>query len=222
MRCHSSASDICDPSYRAAIGKLRADNEALKEEMQVENKFSVRPTSSAAAATIESLRQQSDACTQKVTPDAASVANATHQYKIRTAIATNLPHCICGSPHLLYTGPVVLRMRLQLLHLTQAALAHRHQYEYGHAKVPGAQCRPSAQIGTERARVADLQRRAAQAQAQVEEQRRKMGGLRAAQDCDIQVLHLPILPMAAQMWYLILPSWAMVLQDTESIECLLL
>ncbi|CAL5220665.1 g2711 [Coccomyxa viridis] len=92
---------------RAAIGKLRADNEALKEEMQLENKFSVRPTSSAAAATIESLRQQSDACTQK--------------------------------------------------------------------------------IGTERARVADLQRRAAQAQAQVEEQRRKMGGLRAAQDCDIQL-----------------------------------
>ena len=52
---------------RAAIEKLRADNEALKEEMQLENKFSVRPTSSAAAATIETLRQQSDACTQKVT-----------------------------------------------------------------------------------------------------------------------------------------------------------
>ncbi len=50
-----------------------------------------------------------------------------------------------------------------------------------------------AQIGAERARVADLQRRATQAQAQVEEQRRKMGGLRAAQDCDIQVPHLPIL-----------------------------
>jgi len=44
-----------------------------------------------------------------------------------------------------------------------------------------------AQIGAERARVADLQRRAAQAQAQVDEQRRKMGSLRAAQDCDIQV-----------------------------------
>ena len=42
--------------------------------MQLENKFSVRPTSSAAAATIEALRQQSDACTQKVTPNAASVA----------------------------------------------------------------------------------------------------------------------------------------------------
>ena len=55
-----------------------------------------------------------------------------------------------------------------------------------------------AQIGAERARVTDLQRRAAQAQAQVEEQRRKMGGLRAAQDCDIQVCTCPRLPEAAQ------------------------
>lgn len=51
---------------RAAIEKLRADNEALKEEMQLENKFSVRPTSSSAAATIDALRHQSDACTQQV------------------------------------------------------------------------------------------------------------------------------------------------------------
>ena len=51
---------------RAAIEKLRTDNEALKEEMQLENKFSVRPTSSSAAATIDALRQQSDACTQQV------------------------------------------------------------------------------------------------------------------------------------------------------------
>lgn len=43
------------------------------------------------------------------------------------------------------------------------------------------------QITAERARVADLQRRAAQAQQQVDEQRRKMGGIRAAQDGDIQV-----------------------------------
>lgn len=34
--------------------------------MQLENKFSVRPSSSSAAATIAMLRQQSDACTQKV------------------------------------------------------------------------------------------------------------------------------------------------------------
>ena len=53
-------------SCRAAIEKLRLDNEALKEEMQLENKFSVRPTSNAAAATIDMLQQQSDACTQKV------------------------------------------------------------------------------------------------------------------------------------------------------------
>ncbi len=51
---------------RAAIEKLRTDNEALKEEMQLENKFSVRPTSSSAAATIDALRLQSDACTQQV------------------------------------------------------------------------------------------------------------------------------------------------------------
>ena len=53
-------------SCRAAIEKLRIDNEALKEEMQLENKFSVQPITSAAAATIETLRQQSDACTQRV------------------------------------------------------------------------------------------------------------------------------------------------------------
>ncbi|CAK0783412.1 hypothetical protein CVIRNUC_006611 [Coccomyxa viridis] len=92
---------------RAAIEKLRTANEGLKEEMQLENKFSLRPTSSSAAATIAMLRQQSDACTQK--------------------------------------------------------------------------------IGAERARAADLQQRVAQTQQRVEQQRRQMGGVRAAQDCDIQL-----------------------------------
>ncbi len=58
--------------------------------MQLENKFSVRPTSSAAAATIEALRQQSDACTQKVTPKAALVANAMHDGRL----AIHLHQCI--------------------------------------------------------------------------------------------------------------------------------
>ena len=47
-------------------------------------------------------------------------------------------------------------------------------------------CGKVLQIGAERARAADLQQRVAQTQQRVDEQRRQMGGVRAAQDCDIQ------------------------------------
>ena len=51
---------------RAAIGKLRADNIALKEELMLENKFSVAPTQASAAALIANLQAQSDVYTAKV------------------------------------------------------------------------------------------------------------------------------------------------------------
>ncbi|CAL8464518.1 g4053 [Coccomyxa elongata] len=91
---------------RAAIDKLKADNELLKEEVLLENKFSVRPTTTSAAATIDSLQEQSDVQTKK--------------------------------------------------------------------------------IGLERERVAGLHRQVAAMQDEISEQRRKMGGVNAAQECDVQ------------------------------------
>lgn len=52
---------------RAAISKLRDDNAKLKEELLLENKFSVTPTSSNLSANIANLQDQSDVYTRKVT-----------------------------------------------------------------------------------------------------------------------------------------------------------
>ena len=54
----------CAP--RAAIAKLRQDNAKLKEELLLENKFSVTPTSSNLSANIANLQDQSDVYTRKV------------------------------------------------------------------------------------------------------------------------------------------------------------
>ena len=51
---------------RAAIAKLRDDNAKLKEELLLENKFSVTPTSSNLSANIANLQDQSDVYTRKV------------------------------------------------------------------------------------------------------------------------------------------------------------
>ena len=56
------------------------------------------------------------------------------------------------------------------------------------------------QIGAERARAADLQQRVAQAQQRVDQQRRQMGGVRAAQDCDTQArLSHSVMPWRLKM-----------------------
>ncbi|DBA84656.1 TPA: outer dynein arm assembly [Trebouxia sp. C0004] len=51
---------------RAAIAKLREDNAKLKEELLLENKFSVTPTSSNLSANIANLQDQSDVYTRKI------------------------------------------------------------------------------------------------------------------------------------------------------------
>ena len=51
---------------RAAIQKLKEDNAKLKEELLLENKFSVTPTTANAAALIGNLQEQSDVYTRKV------------------------------------------------------------------------------------------------------------------------------------------------------------
>ena len=55
-----------DSCCRAAIEKLRSDNAALKEELRLENKFSVQPTLANASALIQNLKEQSDVYTKKV------------------------------------------------------------------------------------------------------------------------------------------------------------
>ena len=50
----------------AAIGKLRRDNIALKDELMLENKFSVAPTLASASDLIANLQAQSNVYTTKV------------------------------------------------------------------------------------------------------------------------------------------------------------
>lgn len=52
----------------ATIDKLRKDNESLKEELFLENKFSVTPTDNIAAHRIACLQDEADALTRKVLP----------------------------------------------------------------------------------------------------------------------------------------------------------
>lgn len=65
------ANDIC--WARAAIAKLRDDNAKLKEELLLENKFSVTPTSSNLSANIANLQDQSDVYTRKVSSHALPI-----------------------------------------------------------------------------------------------------------------------------------------------------
>ena len=166
-------------AFRAAIEKLRTDNEALKEEMQLENKFSVRPTSSSAAATIAMLRQQSDACTQKVL--------ATSQH--RTAVQPT-PAAMRACPAPSHAGKRTQPLKRPCRAALKAAAWHSCQVKChcGTSTSPKSHhdCGRVLQIGAERARAADLQQHVAQTQQRVDQQRRQMGGARAAQDCDIQ------------------------------------
>lgn len=51
---------------RAAAEAIAADNQKLKEELMLENKFSVNPTSTTAAALIANLQEQADVYEVKV------------------------------------------------------------------------------------------------------------------------------------------------------------
>jgi hypothetical protein len=55
---------------RATIEKLRKDNDSLKEELFLENKFSVTPTDNIAAHRISAMQDEADALTRQVTSQA--------------------------------------------------------------------------------------------------------------------------------------------------------
>lgn len=52
--------------FRAAIEKIRRDNEDLKEELLLENKLSVRSTKPGSFVRIAQLQDEADAFTRKV------------------------------------------------------------------------------------------------------------------------------------------------------------
>ena len=62
--CTRWESSLC--TCRAAIDAIASDNLKLKEELMLENKFSVNPTSQSAAALIALLEEQADGLTKKV------------------------------------------------------------------------------------------------------------------------------------------------------------
>lgn len=52
--------------HRAAIDKLRQQNARLKEDLLLENKFSVRPSNPGATVLINKLQDEADLFTRKV------------------------------------------------------------------------------------------------------------------------------------------------------------
>jgi hypothetical protein len=52
--------------FRASIDKLRKDNLSLKEELYLENKFSITPLDNAASHRITAMQDEADALTRKV------------------------------------------------------------------------------------------------------------------------------------------------------------
>jgi len=56
----------CKISCRNAIAVLKADNTALKEELRLENKHSVAPTTSSGNVLVAQLQDESDVLTRKV------------------------------------------------------------------------------------------------------------------------------------------------------------
>ncbi len=52
--------------YRAAIDRLRQQNAKLKEDLLLENKFSVRPSNPGATQLINKLQDEADLYTRKV------------------------------------------------------------------------------------------------------------------------------------------------------------
>ena len=51
---------------RNAIAVLKADNTALKEELRLENKYSVAPTTASGTVLVAQLQDESDVLTRKV------------------------------------------------------------------------------------------------------------------------------------------------------------
>ncbi|GAB4816542.1 hypothetical protein N2152v2_003588 [Parachlorella kessleri] len=73
---------------RAAIDAIAFDNLKLKEELMLENKFSVNPTSQSAAALIALLEEQADGLTKKITEQQRLKAELEHQiHKLQTRVA---------------------------------------------------------------------------------------------------------------------------------------
>eukprot|EP00882_Tetradesmus_deserticola_P019599 GHRQ01021107.1.p2 GENE.GHRQ01021107.1~~GHRQ01021107.1.p2 ORF type:complete len:106 (+),score=26.07 GHRQ01021107.1:473-790(+) len=56
----------CCMHHRAAIDKLRQQNARLKEDLLLENKFSVRPSNPGATVLINKLQDEADVYTRKV------------------------------------------------------------------------------------------------------------------------------------------------------------
>lgn len=64
--CRDAETAHCLIAHRAAIDKLRQQNAKLKEELLLENKFSVRPSNPGATALINKLQDEADMYTRKV------------------------------------------------------------------------------------------------------------------------------------------------------------
>ncbi len=65
---------LCLAWCRAAIEKLRAQNEQLKHDLLLENKFSVRPGDACAQSLINSLQDEGDNLARKVCDAAQHMA----------------------------------------------------------------------------------------------------------------------------------------------------
>ncbi|KAK9805927.1 hypothetical protein WJX73_005724 [Symbiochloris irregularis] len=74
---------------RGAIEKLRADNLALKEELLLENRFSVQPSTANAAALIKNLKDQGDALTLQIKAQRTELAEVQESSKELHSVVDN-------------------------------------------------------------------------------------------------------------------------------------
>jgi len=83
-------------SCRAAIDKLRQQNARLKEDLLLENKFSVRPSNAGATQLINKLQDEADLYTRKVSTAVA------------LALGCCLHGCILDGSGVLHAGNAML------------------------------------------------------------------------------------------------------------------
>jgi hypothetical protein len=69
---------VCE--CRAAIDRLRQQNARLKEDLLLENKFSVKPSNPGATQLINKLQDEADLYTRKVSTGTGLLAMPWHQH----------------------------------------------------------------------------------------------------------------------------------------------
>ncbi|KAK9817701.1 hypothetical protein WJX72_000889 [[Myrmecia] bisecta] len=118
---------------RAAIAKLRHDNQMLKEELLLENKFSVQPTSANASALIANLQDQSDVYTRKIEMERGRCAELDEKAaSLREKIAALRKQM--GGINAAKEGDIVMQKQMRILENRLEKAYHKYNESKNHNK----------------------------------------------------------------------------------------